>query len=141
MTVPKTNSCVIVLQINLYYFTVVFVLIFQPNCVSVSTGYNLQRLRVRLLLRTLLLVPNSKRNRNEDEPSHLHQHYSLMATKIYTDNHLIVITIAATIIVDSWPSLNQHECFHTIWNKRGLLLLTGDQARLPLRNATLCCTI
>lgn len=37
------------------------------NCDSISTEYNLQGLRVRLLLRALLLVPNSERNQDKDE--------------------------------------------------------------------------
>lgn len=62
------------------------------NCDSIFTEYNLQGLRVRLLLRALLLVPNSERNQDKDESHHPCWQSNMMATQSCRSHHTAVIT-------------------------------------------------
>lgn len=84
-------------------------------CDSASTEQHLQGLRVRLLLRALLLVPNSKRNEDKDESHYLYQQGHLMAGQIYIFI-IIIITIvyygsvSVTLIMELMPHCIGYGC-------------------------------
>lgn len=104
----------------------------------VSTGLSLQRLRVRLLLRALLLVSNIKRNQNENGSHHLHQQ-RLMGTEIMFPIASPLSTQTSPAVVEDCWNHHRHQCFSCcLASERALLRLICDQfyARLPLRNVT-----